>query len=129
MDRYTSEQRVFIVKTSFKYGESYSEVARNFRSKYGRENAPTNRAINLIIDKFEETGSVQAQRSRTYQVKILQLLASITEESRTSIRRVQQLNLKSTTFCGVNWKILMWGICAFNRTVQHATQQRNQSVF
>lgn len=83
----------------------------------------------LIIDKFEENGSVQAQRSRTYQVKILQLLASITEESRTSIRRVQQLNLKSTTFCGVNWKILMWGICAFNRTVQHATQQRNQSVF
>ena len=66
MEGYTIEQRVFIFKTYFKYGESYSEVGRKFRSKYGSENAPTTRAIKLITDKFEEAGEIPDPRSRIY---------------------------------------------------------------
>ena len=40
MERYTKEQRVIIVKTHYKYGESYPETVRKLRGIFGRRNAP-----------------------------------------------------------------------------------------
>jgi ABC-type branched-subunit amino acid transport system substrate-binding protein len=39
MERYTKEQHVIIVKTHYKYGESYAETVRKVREILGGQNA------------------------------------------------------------------------------------------
>jgi len=39
MEHYTKEQCVIIVKTHYKYGESYVETVRKVRGIFGRQNA------------------------------------------------------------------------------------------
>ena len=56
MQRYTKEQRVIIVKTHYKYGESYAETARKVHGIFGRRNAPNQSTVQRLIKKFEETG-------------------------------------------------------------------------
>ena len=58
MERYTKEQRVIIVKTRYKYGESYAETVRKVRGIFGRWNAPYQSTVQRMIKKFEETGSI-----------------------------------------------------------------------
>ena len=58
MERYNKEQRFIIVKTHYKYGESYSETFRKFRGIFGRQNAPYQSAVQRMNKKFEERGSI-----------------------------------------------------------------------
>ena len=104
MERYTIEQRVFVIKNYFKYGESYAEVGRKYRTEYGRENCPSNVTIRKIVQKFVETGSVKVERSKTYRrsgrsdENIAAVSVSVVEQAKTSIpHRSQQLNIPKTT--------------------------------
>ena len=58
MERYTEEQRVIIVKTRYKYGESYAETVRKLRGIFGRRNATYQLTVKRMIKKYEETGSI-----------------------------------------------------------------------
>ena len=51
MQRYTSQQRVEIIKI-------YSTL-KALRSIYGRNNRPSRSTIELLVEKFESTGKVQ----------------------------------------------------------------------
>lgn len=114
MQRYTIEQRVFIVKNYFKFGEIFAEVGRKFRTKYdGRENCPSTMQIKRIIEKFEESGSVKYDKRQFYHrsgrlnKNIAAVSTSINEQPSTSIRhRSQQLNVKPTTLFNILHKDL-----------------------
>ena len=51
MERYTIEQRVFIVEEYFKNNESLDTV-RKFRTKYGRNSDLTSSTVNRVIEKL-----------------------------------------------------------------------------
>ena len=56
MEPYNKEQRVIIVKTHYKYGESYAETVRKFCGLFGRQNAPYHSTVQRRNKKFEERG-------------------------------------------------------------------------
>ena len=104
MERYTIEQRVFIVKSYYKFGERFAEAGRKYRTKYGTRKAPPDIAIRKIVTKFEETGNLEDARSKTYsrrgrsQENIASVSDSVAENRKTSIRRrAQQLGLNRQT--------------------------------
>ena len=51
-------QRVKIVKTYYKSGDSATTTCRALRGDYGLHNRPTTQAIDKLVKKFEETGEV-----------------------------------------------------------------------
>ena len=62
MKRYTKEQRIIIVKTHYKYVESYAETVRKVRGIFGRWNAPYQSTVKRMIKKSEETGSIMSSK-------------------------------------------------------------------
>ena len=58
MERYTIEQRVFIIEQYFKNNKSLAAV-RKFHTKYGRNSVLTLLTVKRLIEKFRETGSVE----------------------------------------------------------------------
>ena len=100
MERYTRDHRVIIVKTRYKYGESYAETVRKVRGIFGRRNAPYQSTVQRIIKKFEETGSIMdsklpvGHRTGRSLDNITALSESDAEGPGTSIRhRSQQLDI------------------------------------
>ena len=57
MDRLTITQRIKIIKTYYKNGDSATATYRALRGDYGLHNRPTTQAIGKIVKKFEETGA------------------------------------------------------------------------
>ena len=58
MERFSTEQRVLVIKTHYKYGECVAETIRRLRTIMRREEAPTAGAVRNLVTKFEEHGSV-----------------------------------------------------------------------
>jgi hypothetical protein len=104
MERYTKEQRVIIVKTHYKYGESYAETVRKLRGIFGRRNAPYQSTVKRMIKKSEETGSIMDSKLLVRH-RIGRSLGdfaivseSVTESPGTSLRhRSQQLDSPRST--------------------------------
>jgi transposase len=104
MERYTKEQRIIIMKTHYKYGESYAETVRKDRGIFGRQNAPNESTVRRLIKKFEETGSIMDTKSplrhRTGRslANIAAVSESVADNPGTSIRhRSQQLDIQRST--------------------------------
>jgi len=104
MERYAKEQRVIIVKSLYKYEESYVETIRKFRGIFCRRNAPYQSAVQRMIKKFEETGSIMESKlpARYRTGRSLDNIAAVSESdaesSGISIRhRSQQLNIPRST--------------------------------
>jgi hypothetical protein len=104
MERYTKEHRVIIVKTHYKYGESYAETVRKVRGIFDRRNAPYQSTVQRMIKKFEETGSITDSklpvRYRTVRSvdNIAAMSESVAESPGTSTRhRSQQLDIPRST--------------------------------
>jgi hypothetical protein len=57
MERFTTEQRVLVVKTHYKYGECFAETVCKLRAILGRNNAPNESTVRRLIKKFEASGS------------------------------------------------------------------------
>ena len=62
MERYTKEQRVFIVEQYFKSNEVLAATVRNFHTKYGRNSDLNSSTVKRLIKKFRETGSISDLR-------------------------------------------------------------------
>ena len=58
MERYTSQQRVEIIKIYYPDSESVASTLRALRPIYGHNNRPS-RSTERLVEKFESTGSVQ----------------------------------------------------------------------
>ena len=95
MECYTKEQRV-IVKTHYKYGESYAETVRKIHGIFGRWNAPYQSTVRRMIKKLEETGLIMDSKlpvrhriGRSLD-KIAAVRGSVAESPVTSIRYCSQ---------------------------------------
>ena len=104
MERYAKEQRVIIEKTHYQYGKSYAEIVHKVRGIFGRRNAPYQSAVQRMIKKFEETGSIRDSKLpvRHCTLRSLDNIAtvseSVAESPGTSIRhRSQQLDIPRST--------------------------------
>ena len=58
MDRLTITQRIKIIKTYYKNGDSVTATYHALRGDYGLHNRPTTQAIGKIVKKFEESEAV-----------------------------------------------------------------------
>ena len=52
MDRYSTQQRILIVKNYFKNGESLTATIRKLRSIFGKQNVPSASTVKRIIEKL-----------------------------------------------------------------------------
>ena len=109
MDRLTTAERVKIVKTYYKSGDSNVSTFRALRGDFGKNTRPTAQAIGKIVAKFEKTGSVTDATTPAHHRKarsmenIAAVSASVEEDPNLSIpRRSQQLGLSY----GSLWRIL-----------------------
>ena len=66
MDRLTITQRIKIIKTYYKNGDSAIATYRALRGDYGLYNRPTTQAIGKIMKKLEEPGVVTNIESPVY---------------------------------------------------------------
>jgi hypothetical protein len=109
MDRLTITQRIKIIKTYYKNGDSATATYRALRGDYGLHNRPTTQAIGKIVKKFEETGAVTNivrpvhHRFARSAENIAAVSESVAEDPNVSIpRRSQELGLSYGTL----WRIL-----------------------
>ena len=58
VERYTSQQRVKIIKIHYGNSESVASTSRAPRPIYGRNNRPSRSTIERLVDKFEPTGTI-----------------------------------------------------------------------
>ena len=57
--KYTSQQRVEIIKIYYRNSESVTSTLRVLRPIYGRNNRPTRSTIERLVEKFESIDTVQ----------------------------------------------------------------------
>lgn len=104
MQHYSNEQRLIIVKTHYKSGESFAETVRRLRAIFGRNNAPNESTVRRLINKFEtkftlmdEKTTVRRRPCRSLE-NIAAVRESVAENPDTSIRhRGQELNITRPT--------------------------------
>ena len=59
MERFTSQQRVEVIKIYYRNSASVASTLRAIRPIYGRNNRASRSTIERLVEKFEFTGSVQ----------------------------------------------------------------------
>ena len=96
MERYTSQQRVEIIKIYYRNSESVASTLRALRPIYGRNNRPSRSTIERLVEKFESTGTVQnvpvpvRQRTARSVENIAAAEASVEESANVSVTRRSQ---------------------------------------
>lgn len=104
MEKYSNEQRLIIVKTHYKNGESFAETVRRLRAIFGCNNAPNESTVRRLIQKFQtkfklmdEKTTVRRRPCRSIE-NIAAVRESVAENPGTSIRRRgQELNITRPT--------------------------------
>lgn len=101
MIRFTLEERWEILEIYFQNKDNFAEIVRKCRTKFGRNNAPTEAGIRKFIKKVRETGFIvdAPTRVRTPTPENIEAVAvSVRESPGTSTRhRAQELTIKRTT--------------------------------
>ena len=93
MQRYTTQQRVFIVEQYLKNNANLAATVQKFYTKYGRNSILTSSTVKRLIEKFREVGSVgeakHTDRPKTScsNVNVEAVHESVAENSGTPIRR------------------------------------------
>lgn len=113
MERYTIQQRVKVIQTYYENGRSNQNAYRALRDFFGQFDRPNVRTIAKIVEKFEQTGSVEdvrtpvhARIARTAE-NIAAVRDSVAEEPSTSTRRrAQQLHLSRSSLMNIMHKDL-----------------------
>jgi len=121
MERYTIQQRVFIIEQYLKNNESLAAAVRKFHTKYGRNSVLTSSTVKRLIEKFRETGSVgdakHTGRPKTSRsnVNIKAVRESVGENPGTSIRhRGQELQISRSSLQRILEKICVPMLTKFN---------------
>ena len=109
MERYTSQQRVEVIKIYYRNSASVASTLRALHPIYGSVNRPSRSTIERLVKKFESTGTVQnvavsvRQRSARSVENIAAAEASVQESPNLSLtRRSQTLGIFVTSL----WQIL-----------------------
>ena len=113
MERYTIQQRVKVIQTYYENGRSNQNAYRALRDFFDQFDRPNVRTIAKIVEKFEQTGSVEdvrtpvhARTARTAE-NIAAVRDSVAEEPSTSTRRrALQLHLSRSTLMNIMHKDL-----------------------
>ena len=93
MEKYTSQQRVEIIKIYYRNSKLVALTLRALRPIYGRNNRPSRSTIEGLVDKYESTGRVQnvpvpvRQRSDRSVENITDAEASVEESPNVSLTR------------------------------------------
>lgn len=133
MNKYSQEERIFLVKAYYKYGESQAEALRKWSTAFKNKEKPSTTTVTKLIDKFERTGSVlddvEARKSKPKTSRTPELLERVKqvvqEEPSISTRRLsQRLNVSVTTA----WKILNKDLKLHPYKIQVAQQLTPASV-
>jgi len=66
IESYTIQQRVQIVELFYENRRSVKNVFRKLRDIYGLHNRPSESTINRIVQKFQETGSMEDKKREKY---------------------------------------------------------------
>jgi hypothetical protein len=61
---YTTDQKVFVVKTCYSSGGSYVSVARQHRREFSARDEPWRETNYRTVKQFEERGSVSYKRAK-----------------------------------------------------------------
>ena len=78
MNSLTIIQRIKIMKTFYKNGDSATTMYRALRESYSLHNRPTTQAIGRIVKKFEQTGVVtNIERPVHHRFALMQLKISL----------------------------------------------------
>ena len=108
-ERYTSQQRVEIIKIYYRNSESVTSTLRALHPIYGRNNRASRSTIERLVEKFEPTGTVQnvavpvGQRGARSTENIAPAEASVAESPNVSpTRRSPALEISVTSL----WRIL-----------------------
>lgn len=104
MEKYSNKERLIIVKTHYKNGESFAETVRQLRQVFGCNNVPNESTVRRLITKFETKFTLMDQKIivRRRPCRSLKNIAtvreSVAENQGTSIRhRSQELNISRST--------------------------------
>ncbi|XP_030747098.1 uncharacterized protein LOC115875722 [Sitophilus oryzae] len=113
MERYTTEQRVEIVKFYYQNQCSVRQTFRALRLVYGVHDRPTESTIRCLMQTFKESGSVAdrptpvRQRRVRFGENITAVRESVHENPRQSIpRRSQELGLSRIS----TWQIMHYDL-------------------
>ena len=58
MERYSTHERILIVKTYFRSGENLTNTIRALRNDFGNHKRPSRATVKKLVEKFNRTGSV-----------------------------------------------------------------------
>lgn len=104
MGRYTLEQSWEILKTYFQSGESSTQIVRNLKKKFVKNDWPSTQFVGKFVKRVRETGSLvdKTTRSRSRTVRTAETIAAVAENVRenpsTSTRhRSQELDISRTS--------------------------------
>lgn len=104
MAPFTTADRVHFVKTVIKCDGSLAAALRKIRAECGRSAAPSRQALQQLIKKFEETGSVgdRARPPRPFSVRTAETIAAVQHSvavspTTSSRRRSLELGVARTT--------------------------------
>ena len=121
MERYSTNQRVLVVKTFYQNQSSITVTLRKLRQILGRNNVPTKATVYRIVREFEERGTVAdrpklgPRRTVATPENIAAVQESVAESPTTSIRhRSQELGISPS----VLWRILHKDLHLFPYKIQ-----------
>lgn len=104
MERFSLEERIFVVQAYYASNNSVKSTIRKFAEKFGEANKPHRKTVSRIVSKFEETGSVKDRpadihaRSVRNQESVQRVREDVSDHPETSIRRrSRQLGIPSTS--------------------------------
>ncbi|KAK4875603.1 hypothetical protein RN001_012025 [Aquatica leii] len=63
MEKYSNKQRLIIVKTYYRCGESFSKTVRQLRQVFDRNYAPNESTVKRLITKFETKVTLMDQKT------------------------------------------------------------------
>ena len=95
MERYTIQQRVFIIEQYLKNNESLAAAVRKFHTKYGRNSVLTSSTVKRLIEKFMENefvgdAKLTGHQKQASNVNIEVARKNVDENPGTSIRLYRQ---------------------------------------
>ena len=133
MNKYSIEERIFLVKSFYKSDENVTLTLRKWSSHYKNRSKPSPNTVEKLVEKFNKTGSVaddvEWRKNKTRSARTPELVESARqiaqEELSISTRRLsQRLGVSTTTA----WKVLHEDLECFPYKIQVAQQLTGAAI-
>lgn len=97
MERFSTEQRVKIVKTYYQNSENVSKTVKELRAVLGKSEAPDKPTVSQLIQKFETTGSVDTGRNGSQSGIAVRRRSNQLKIPRSLLRKILRKDLSRAT--------------------------------